>query len=148
MTALGDFSPGDVLTAADLNALPGGVKARATSTTSGTTASNPQLTTSFTAVIGRLYRITYYEGAAQSPAGAGNYVSLVIKDGATGLSLGQSQASGATQVANTVNVQWIGTLSAGSHTINADANANTGTTNLYRSASLVSFLLVEDIGPA
>lgn len=154
MAAPGSFTAGAVLTAAEMNALPGGEIVRVSSTTNGTadTTEDIQLTTaSFTAVAGRLYRITYYEPALQTPAGAGNYTFMRIRlTNASGTMYRQAQVqnSGATQVANTCIAVAVNTLTAGSTVIVGTAISNTGTINLFRAADNPAFLLVEDIGPS
>lgn len=154
MAAPGTFTSGQVLTAAEMNALPGGIIARVSATSNGTASGTESVlltTPSFTAVAGRLYKITYYEGSEQTPAGAGNYtINRIRLTNATGTQYaqGQLQASGATQTANAITTMAITTLSAGSTVIVATAQCNTGTVNLFRSATLPAFLVVEDIGPS
>jgi hypothetical protein len=148
-----DFVSGDVLTAAQQNRFPRGVMALATSTSNGSfSTETTQLTTaSFTAVANRYYRITYYDPAVQTPAGAGNFTAGRIRltnSSGTQYALGQLQASGGTQVGNTLNVSVVTTLSAGSTVLVATLEANTGTQNAFRGATFPAFLVVEDIGPA
>lgn len=149
-----DFLAGAVLTAAQQNRFPRGVMAFATSTTSPaiTTTETVLLTTaSFTAVANRNYRITYYEPAVQTAAGAANYVTNRIRltnAAGTQFGAGQIQQSGATQVANALCVVTVTTLTAGATVIVGTSQLNTGSTNAFRSAGSAAFLIVEDIGPA
>lgn len=148
-----NFTAGAVLTADQQNRFPRGVVAYVQSTTSTTFAGETvQLTTSaFTAVANRYYRVTYYEPSVQTPAGATNYTFAYIRltnISGTQLRYGQLQASGASQVANVLNVSGVMTFSAGSTVLVATLTANTGTQNAFRSATSVGYLLVEDIGPA
>lgn len=134
-----------------VSALPVGVIEYATNGTNGTMTGSEAATitaSSFTPVAGRLYRLTYYEPAAQAPAGAGAYFVLRIRANGTQLTQGQVQESGATQVAQAITVSCVTTLTAGATTITANAQTSGGATNLFRSATLPAYLLVEDIGPS
>jgi len=146
-----DFSAGSVLTADQMNRLPRGIVAIASSTTSDAsiTVEEIELTSSsFTAVANRYYRATYYEPQLNTASGAGSYLVTKIRlTNVTGTILNQAifQVGGANITGITL---WVGTLSAGSTTIVATAIAGSGTWVATRSATQVGLLVVEDIGPA
>ena len=155
MTAPGEYIAGDVLQASDMNPLPAGIIARVSSQTSvliNTTETITLTTPSFTAVAGRLYRITYHEPANSVPAGAGNYCLARIRyTNTSGIVIvqGQRQESGSTQVANTLGLTTITELSAGSIVLVATTQMNTANAWLYRSGQGIGASLeVEDVGLA
>jgi hypothetical protein len=149
-----DFSTGQVLTAGQQNRFPRGVMALVTSASNGTFSNTEtaQLTTaSFTALADRYYKITYFDPAVQTPAGAGNFTVSrlrITSVSGTQFASGQLQASGATQAANTLELVAVTPLPAGSVVLVASLQSNTGTQNAFRGAAFPAFLLVEDIGPA
>jgi len=149
-----DFSTGAVLTAAQQNRFPRGIMAYAQNTSNATVTTTETVlltATTFTAVANRYYKITYHESAATTPAGATNYLLSGIRiTNATGTKLmgAQLQNSGASQVANTLDTVWVGTLSAGSTVIVATGAVNSGSVTWYRGAEFPAFIVVEDIGPA
>ena len=148
------FVSGAILTAAQMNALPWGIVAIATSptTVTYTTTETVALTTgSFTAVANRYYRITYCEPTASVPGGAGNYFITRLRLtnlAGTQIAQGQAQATGATQAASNNTLVFVSTLSAGSTVIVATVQTNTATSPFYRAANGPAILTVEDIGPA
>jgi hypothetical protein len=145
-----DFSSGAVLTAAQQNRFPRGVMAfgQASANSSITLTETTQITASaFTAVANRYYRIIYYEPTASPAAGAGSYINLLIKNGATQLQIATIQNTGATQSANGIIVQLVTTFSAGSVTLTARASGTAGGF-LYRASAQLGQLTVEDIGPS
>jgi hypothetical protein len=131
---------------------PRGVMAYVTSTATNsvTTTETVYLTSpSFTAVAGRLYKLSSYD-AGIGPSGAIGSVLITTRirlTNASGTVYGYSNvtASGGgnnTSVSNSV----ITTLAAGSTVIVHTAALSTGSAN--RGGGLTSWLLVEDIGPA
>jgi hypothetical protein len=99
---------------------------------------------SFTAVTGRLYKITYYE-----PELYGSTSYMNIRD---------TNTSGAIRQLHYVQINgnnnmpslliWIGTLTAGTTNFVATLSSYSGTGAAYRAANQVAYLAVEDIGPA
>jgi hypothetical protein len=149
-----NFAVGQVLTADQTNRFPRGIVAdqKATTNFGMTTAEAVSITAStFTAVANRTYKITYYEPAVQTAAGAGNFVFMRIRlTNASGTiyNRGQIQASGATQTGNQITVVATTTFTAGSVVVVGTLVANTGTPNALREANSFAYILVEDIGPA
>jgi len=149
-----DFSAGAVLTAEQMNRLPRGVMSYTSTTTSDATitAEEIQITGgSFTAVANRYYRITYYEPQLAVPATAGAYITIRLR--LTNLSgtvyqTGVFQTGPANVVNSTSTIHSVNTFSAGSVTLVASLQCNTGTGSATRSSTQPAFLLVEDIGPA
>jgi len=143
-----DFSSGAVLTAAQQNRFPRGVMQYNTnSTTDATvTAEEIQITLSaFTAVTGRLYRISYYEPGFGSSVSA----AMTMRIRLTNLA-GAIQQTG--QVFNTGTQQQQGfiqnvvTFTAGSIVLVATLQNSAGTGSATRSATAQGILMVEDIG--
>ena len=122
----------------------------ATTTVNLTTSAVTQLTSaSFTAVTGRLYRITYVEPRIRSTTAAGdNSVSAIIFNGATQLNEAYGVSFASTTVFAFVSAVYVGALTAGATVIRgkALATSTTGTPQVQRSASSFAFLLIEDIG--
>ena len=101
---------------------------------------------SFTAVTGRLYRITYYEPELY---GSTSYMQVNIRN--TNISgairqLHYVQLNGNNNVPS--HLIWIGTLTAGATNFVATLSSYSGTGAAYRAANQVAYLAVEDIGPA
>ena len=151
------FVSGAVLTAAQQNAFGFGVVALASSSTSYTLTTSDTLATgmtvTFTAIASRNYKITYYEGQAESPAVAASSTSTRLHVSTTaGLQLQAGIVSGLTAAKNSsaISITAVVTFSAGSTTIIGSAlcTVTTGTPLLNRSAFAPAYLLVEDIGPA
>lgn len=149
-----DFTAYTPLSAAQQNRFPRGVMSYVQSTSNATVTTSEVITLtapSFTAVANRYYRITYYEPAAQTPAGAGNYVLSKIRRtnlAGTQLQGGQLQNSGATQVGNTLVTTIVTTFSAGSVVLVASGLSSSGSVTWFRGSDFPAFLVVEDIGPA
>ena len=105
---------------------------------------------SFTAVANRYYKVTYYEPNLASVT-ATSFVNVRLR--LTNISGTQKQNAviqlPTSGVSNAfVNLQFVGTLTAGATNFVATAQSNVGTAANDRSASAPAFLLVEDIGPA
>jgi hypothetical protein len=149
------FVSGAILTAAQQNAFPRGLMTDiVTSTTSYnlTTSLVTQLTTaSFTAVTGRLYRITYYEPVSKGNTGAGTQTNdFQIKSGATLLQAASTASTAASALYSPATLIYVGALTAGATVITglAASGSTTGTPQLQRSATGPAFITVEDIGAA
>lgn len=111
------------------------------------TAEELQITgSSFTAVTGRLYKITYYEPELY---GSSSYMQVNVRyTNASGTirQLHYVQLNGANNVPSVLI--WIGQLTAGATNFVATLRSHTGTGAAYRAADQVAYLAVEDIGPA
>lgn len=160
MTAPGGFVAGDVLGAADMNGLPGGVKGYAEATTNqasiGTTFTDlTSLSVTFTAVTGRRYKITVYTNFFGSAANVPAEVNIYNSTAAAQLTYGGAYTGAAGGGTNndevsTVTATWSGAISAGSTTIKARARrgvSGSGTITSYATSTSPAFILVEDIGP-
>jgi hypothetical protein len=130
--------------------LPRGVMAYNAVTSSDTTVTTAEevqiIGSSFTAILDRIYKITYYEPNVYG-AGAPNYLKLKIR---------QTDISGTILVQATPYVAAVfsggimasSVISTVSGTVNfvATAQANSGTNQCVRSSTQPAYLLVEDIG--
>ena len=151
------FVAGAIYTADQANRLPFGVCDLATSTTSYTLTTSLTITTgmtaSFTAITGRLYKVTYYEPQAGVASVAGQFTTLQIREtnaAGTQLQLAINQAAAASATAETLTAVYVGTFTAGAVTVVgcAKTSSTTGAPALTRSATGIAILLVEDIGPS
>jgi len=151
------FAAGAVLTANQQNRLPFGVCALASSSTNYTLTTSAVIATgmtaTFTAITGRLYRITYNEPQANTTTVLSGYTQTQIREtSAAGTLL--SSAILQTNVAVTVNgnmtVIYVGTFTAGSVTVVGCAltSSVTGAPVLTRAATAQAQIIVEDIGPS
>ena len=149
------FTSGQILTAAQMNAFPRGIMTDIVTATTNynlTTSFVTQLTTgSFTAVTGRLYKITYFEPSSRGNTGSSSQVNdFQIKNGATVLTIGAGASVSTSNLFTSVTVMYVGTLTAGATVITsvASSTSTTGTPQLQRNATAPAFLIVEDIGAA
>ena len=148
------FTSGQILTAAQMNAFPRGLMTdivTATSTVNLTTSPVTQLTAaSFTAVSGRLYRITYFEPRVRgNTSGVDNSTQTqYIYNGATSIQRSTSASIGTNNLFTNSSTIYVGTLTAGATVITAraDTTSTTGTAALTRDATMFAFLTIEDIG--
>jgi hypothetical protein len=149
------FTSGAILTAAQMNALPFGIVAQASSTTSVTGITSSEIVTltasTFTAIANRYYRITYIEPSAEPPNSIGGVITAKIRlTNATGTTLGSGQfqigAAGLTDTS--ICVVALATFSAGSVVVVGTGAVNAGTGNYYRGATQPARIIVEDVGPA
>lgn len=105
--------------------------------------------TTFTAVAGRIYRITCYEPQISTPATSGAFIVGRIRvSGLTGTVLNSSIAQNpavASGVNFTMTTSWVGTLTAGSQYI-VYTLAASATSNATRSSTGIAYLSVEDLG--
>lgn len=152
MAAPGTFTSGQVLTAAEMNALPGGQLAIATSTAdfTATTSGVDILNTSVTLTSSRILRITYHIGAISSPS-TNLQATAYILDGpvATGTQLANvTQSMGTASDANVVWAECVysATFAAGTHDFYASAVTSTGTCVFNGAATRLHTLIVEDVG--
>jgi len=149
MTAPGDFSSGNVLTAADMNGLPGGVMgyARNTSPPALTTSEQDYATVTFTAVSGRLYFVT---GAllATTFNAAGVLGIRLLRDGnRIGESLFPAPSTSLDFVGGTVSGYF---TFSGSTEIDLRAFVLAGATSasVLTTGEADPYLMVRDVGPS
>jgi hypothetical protein len=137
-----------VLTAAQQNNFPRGVMAlnSATATDATITAEEVQITgSSFTAVAGRNYKITYFE---PNPTGGTGYFAFRIRQtNLAGTVLNTAYQTAGASIERQSHLIWVGTFSAGTVNVVATAQQTAGTGSLVRASTVVAYLLVEDIGP-
>jgi hypothetical protein len=130
-----------------------GVRAYNSRTTPDTsiTSEKVQITgSSFTAVAGRLYKVTYFEPDVFPASGSGFLRARIRLTNISGTVLNecyeQLETSGTTN--RFVNLVSIGTLSAGTQNVVATLFVSGATGYASRDASAKALLFVEDIGPA
>ena len=140
---------GEVLTAANVNKMPGGWIGYAEATTNQgaiTTAVDlTSLTVTVTAGTSRRLRIS--GRVLISSSVDGDIASLAAMEGATTLNTSQSRMSAS---ATMVVIEAVVTPTAGSHTykLQAARAAGTGSLSTLASATAAAFIAVEDLGPA
>jgi hypothetical protein len=153
------FVAGQVLTAAECNAFPFGVVARATSNTDYTLTTSYAIATgmsvTFTAIANRYYKITYMEPQVQTAniSSADTNTQIRVTDAAgTLLQTGFLRSEYANQDTATITLVTTSTFAAGSVTIVgcAKTTSTSSAPVLGRNAAVAgpALLLVEDIGPA
>jgi|DEB0MinimDraft_10_1074344.scaffolds.fasta_scaffold35811_3 hypothetical protein len=148
MTAPGDFSSGDVLTAADMNDLPAGNvyldQTAAADATIGTTTVVLR-TTSVTLESGRRYKISI-NGFLLSFSTTLTAITRIM-DGATRLALHQFTGN---STYSEIGLSMFAVIDGdgSSHTINLDSTASTGTFTFSKAFNRPAVLLIEDIGPS
>ena len=109
----------------------------------GGTVDVTNATVTFTAIAGRLYRVTASADLIQAATASEGQIQLMVD--------GVAQATGRIAInANDkfANIATVLTLSAGSHTLKLQASAVGGTMNIVGIAAAPTVLSVEDIGPA
>jgi hypothetical protein len=122
----------------------------ATSNSAGFSSETVMLTTSsFTAVTGRRYKITYFESGVSTLSGTVNFVRSRIRlTNISGTILNFSENAIINQRNNTTNFS-ITTSLSGSVTVCGTLEASGGGSGICsRGSDSVTFILVEDIGPA
>lgn len=139
---------GEVLTAANVNKIPGGWIGYATNTAAqtgvGTTATDlTNLTVTVTVDTSRRIRITGYVPIQQRTSAALSEVD--IHEGATRLA--RHFASVAADQFDTMTPSVILTPTAGSHTYNLKMVTSAGTVDTVYGTDTIAFILVEDLGP-
>jgi len=142
------FSSGAILTAAQMNRFARGIMvAPATSTTTDSTitAEEVMLTTTFTAVNGRIYRFTYVEPVVTGSVAA--VLSARFRETNIGGTILQNFRTviGTSAATSTAILSYTATASA-SLTIVATLSASAGTATATRSATQIAQFIVEDIG--
>jgi len=151
------FVSSNVLTAAQMNALPFGICALATSSTTYTITTSTVIATgmtaTFTAIANRYYKVSYYEPTIQTPSPSGSYVNVTIREtNAAGTQRAQNyvQTPAASSLYQSNTASFISTFSAGSVTLVGcvSSNTTTGTPVAERGATSLAYIVVEDIGPA
>lgn len=144
------FSPGDVLTAAQMNRLPWGIMATASKTSNQTGISTvtdiTSLSVTFTAVSTRYYRTTIYSLVRQN-TGAGTSV-IQITDGSNVQKTEGDFYLAAPGTFGTLCVQCIETGLSGSTTRKGRATTASNTMDVIASSTFPAFILVEDLGQA
>lgn len=149
------FVSGAILTAAQMNALPWGITALATSTTTYTLTTTETIATgmtlSFTAVANRYYRITYFEPQAQTSSVASTTTITIRTTDASGTVINNT-IIGNESSADTSGMICVKatTLTAGTVTLVGCAKCSSvfGAPTLIRDATRFAQLMVEDMGPA
>lgn len=140
------FVSGAILTAQQMTNLPMGTVGLTSSTSSvGFGGETTIITTTFTAVANRNYRIIWWEPAVVN-AGAGGYSVVKIKNGATVLqnfNLQQLVAS----AGYFMSCQYIGSFTAGAKSITGTM-ISTSSGSCNRAADALGQMVIEDIGTA
>ena len=147
------FTTGAVFTASQANAYGFGVVALAKNTTAsqaGITSVTDLtgMSVTFTAIANRYYKASYHVYAIPTVTNA--CFSVNLQEGATILQIGNTNG-GVTNVGTTVTAVWVGTFSAGSHTLKLAGQLTGGSTGTikFEAASVLPWILViEDIGPS
>jgi hypothetical protein len=121
--------------------------------TSNTTALNAEVqraTVSFTAVTGRLYKVTWFEPSVLNGVNASaNDLRLRLDAvGGTQLQRGSIYYAGSSYEQGAI-MHYIGTFTAGTRSVFATVQTNAATGTTYKASSTApAYLLVEDIGVA
>jgi hypothetical protein len=147
------FVAGNILTAAQQNAFGFSTVALAKTTAmtqSGVTTAVDLsgATVTFTAIANRNYKVTWQTYGTCTSAGNGGTVTL--NNGATILQYATTNLINSSSGA-TINGLYIGTFTAGSITlklVGSLAAGGSGSVSFQSVATLPTFLLVEDVGPA
>jgi hypothetical protein len=153
-TRPGAFVANDVLTAADMNLLPGGVIGVGTRTTDQTVAGGSTdltgLSVTFTAPGGRRYRVSVTLPNVTYTTDPIDENYLILKNGAddtlAGVGFDRWPASVPTSIGGVVLVAVV-SPPAGSVTLKAATNGS-GNKTMVNSSIMPSVIIVEDIGPA
>lgn len=156
MTYPGAFAALDVLTAANVNLLPGGSGDQGYAEITASTAAVTTVITdiaglsiTFTAVTGRRYKITGQALLSRSAGSAGDTVNLYIRDGSsTTVALNQLVAYAGAGAGATLSVGVTTAPAAGSTTYKLSFNGSAGSQIVSASATNPAWILVEDIGPS
>jgi len=149
MTAPGGFTAGDVLSAADMNALPGGVIGFAIRTTQlaeniSTEQDAPDLTFTFTAVAGRLYVV---QAAVAASVGASSAPFCKIYQGATLLKNTLTLVGAASNLSLYTATPPM-TFTAGTVTVKVRIGTEAGNATFAASTDDPSYISVADVGKA
>ena len=148
-----DFTAGQVLTAAEQNRFPRGIVALGTNAVASAAVAAETLSVtsnSFTAIANRYYKITYFEPTLIYGTGTTLYVDLNIRLTNISGTLVQNSSvllSSANRNSGTVSI--VKTLTAGATVVVGCFDPEGGgTATAFRSASNLSYIIVEDVGPA
>ena len=152
-----DFVSGAILTAGQQNRFPRGIIAYATSPTAQNLAVTSTLATgmsvSFTPVVGRGYKITYYEPAVECALVAGTESIITIKltnATTTALTVAVLQTTSATtKLVSALTATTIQSFATATPVVMigaASVGITTGTPALARTATRIATFIVEDIG--
>ena len=147
------FTSGQVLTAQECNNFPFGVVALATNTTAsqaGITGVTDLtgMSVTFTAIANRYYKASYHVYGIPTVTNA--CFSVNLQEGATIKQVGNTNGGVAT-IGTTLTAIYVGTFSAGSHTLKLTGQLTGGSSGSikFEAASVLPWILViEDIGPA
>ena len=147
------FTSGQVLTAQECNNFPFGVVALATNTTAsqaGITGVTDLtgMSVTFTAIANRYYKASYHIYGIPTVTNA--CFSVNLQEGATIKQVGNTNGGVAT-IGTTLTAIYVGTFSAGSHTLKLTGQLTGGSSGSikFEAASVLPWILVvEDIGPA
>jgi len=145
MAAPGTFTSGQVLTAAEMNALPGGVMGTGENTTnvSLTTSSQTLTSVTFTSVSGRKYLAL---GTFTTSSSSTTQIIVAAAVDSVSGELGRGMST-ATTTDDRQNMTFCGvfTGTGASQTIDLDASVSTGTANARGDASPI-LLAIYDMG--
>ena len=147
------FVANTVLTASQQNAFGFGIVALGTNAVASAAVSAETLSVtsnSFTAIANRYYKITYFEPTILYSTGTVSYVDLNIRLTSIAGTLKQNSSvllSSANRNSGTVSI--VTTLTAGATVVVGCFDPEGGgTATAFRSASNLSYIIVEDVGPA
>lgn len=149
MTAPGDFTSGDVLTAADMNGLPAGCVGYDLVTANVSLSTTPVTSHSvtYTRDGSRLY-VAVFCALLEGNSVAGGEYRFDVKQAGVRRFAGRYDTTGTNQqVAQTVHVILAPTAS-GSETVTVDGSMSTGTGYFVAAQTNRSSLLIYDMGPA
>ena len=144
------FTSGAILTASQMNALPFGVVKAVKGTAgnqslTGTTTDITGMTSTFTAISGRLYKVTF-SGLFVKSSAAGD-IDIFITDGSNNIIYDFFQTQ---PLSSYTVISFTGVLSglSGSTTIKARVSVSAGAGTLFMTSSNPSTFIIEDIGQA
>ena len=149
MTAPGDFSSGDVLTAADMNDLPAGVVTiayNASSTQSFGTTPTDIATDSPTLQTGRIYLISFTAYFYNNSVSGAQYTARVVVGATTTFQLSADTSSTTQRIP--VSIQWpFSVASAGATTVAVQGYVSSGTGAITNGVAQELRYTLLDIGP-
>jgi len=147
-----NFTAGQILTADQQNRFPRGVMGYVSRTAgdvtlnTSTVADITGMTTTFTAVANRAYKVTFQ--ALFKKETNNGYPDLYITDGANNIKTNVFQHIAVNQFASVVMVCVIPNFTAGSQTVKVRGFSSSVNTIMLGSGSQVATLIVEDMGPS
>lgn len=148
MTAPGDFSSGDVLTAADMNGLPAGVLGYDdhSTTVTVTTTNNDLLSVTFTVPSTRRITVSFFLPQVGIPSVTNQIVAGIYTSAGATNRLNNTYTTLYPTDYTDVSVQWVGQFTAGTHTVYGNIYVNTGTATLSLAHNRKTNLIVFDGG--